>query len=273
MKNTIIKKTLFNSIEIIEQDYIHLYIINDLSDELKNNIRENFSSICTGNNKNKYKSILKNFISITKKNNVRKTNKHLKGIVGELLAHILIKHNMKNFKIISILFNLEEESFKKSFDIVITDINDNSLWFTEIKSGQVNKNKINIQNKSQKKNMELLHKAKKDLNKRFNNIEQKDWWNAKNHAEKIIKDDSNDVLDLIDKLYDGDIKEFSKNVILVSVVFNDLKNKIDFYDTMKKTKKILNKKIFDNLIILSIQKSTYKKVITFLESELKEYEK
>ena len=182
---------------------------------------------------------------------------------------------MKNFKIISILFNLEEESFKKSFDIVITDINNNSLWFTEIKSGQVykNKKKICIPNQSQKKNMELLHKAKKDLNKRFNNIEQKDWWNAKNHAEKIIKDDSNDVLDLIDKLYDGDIKEFSKNVILVSVVFNNLKNKIDFSDTMKKTKKILNKKIFDNLIILSIQKSTYEKVITFLESELKEYEK
>ncbi|MCZ9885626.1 hypothetical protein [Brachyspira hyodysenteriae] len=104
------------------------------------------------------------------------------GIIGELLSHIFIKCNSNNFKTISVLFNLEDKSYTKAFDIVITDSKENTLWFAEVKSGQVNENET-----SQSKNTTLLQKSKREFIDKINNQEKYIWANTINHCRKDNK--------------------------------------------------------------------------------------
>ena len=85
---------IFDSVEVVQRDNVYLYIINDLSDKLKNYIRENFVFISTGDIELNYKAVIEDFIQrITKSSKKdKKDDKHLKGIVGELLTHIFIRN-------------------------------------------------------------------------------------------------------------------------------------------------------------------------------------
>lgn len=156
---------------------------------------------------------------------------------------------MNNIKPVSILFNLEEKSFKKGFDIIFIEKNNAELWFAEIKSGSLGKK----DNNSQDKNKELLHKAKIFFNNKFNDIEQCCWTNAISHAKRI--NDSNYALNLLYDLYnEKDSIDNSKNVILSAVVYNNTRDKISFNDTKKEKNKIEAKNKFNKIIVFSIQK-------------------
>ena len=115
--------TIFETVEVTNSENVSICIINDLSDELKNYIRNIFINICQGDNiPFEYKSVLKDFIErINKNSNKLKNDEHLKGIVGELLSHALIRYELNNIKPLSVLFNLEEKSFKKGFDIIFIE--------------------------------------------------------------------------------------------------------------------------------------------------------
>lgn len=115
--------TIFETVEVTKSYNVFICIINDLSNELKDYIRNIFVSVCQGNNiPFEYKSVLKDFIErINKNSNKLKNDKHLKGIVGELLSHALIRYELNNIKPVSVLFNLEEKSFKKGFDIIFIE--------------------------------------------------------------------------------------------------------------------------------------------------------
>lgn len=193
----------------------------------------------------------------------QKTEKQKKGTIGELLSHIFIRYNSDKFKIISSIFNLEEKSAKKSFDVVITDNEENSIWLTEVKSATVSEKES-----SQKKNITLIETAKNSIIDKFNKNDQSNWYNARNHASKIIKNNSN-VMETIDKLYNRKIDlENHKNVILSSVVYNNIHDKIEFDGTLRHKYKILKEGSFRKLIIFSIQQEEYEKVIEFLQEEL-----
>ena len=260
MYGKMIKETIFDTVDVIKNDTVFLYIIKDLSSHLKSYIIENFRYICRGNNKNNYISVLKQFKeTIDSKDDIKKM-----GIIGELLAHIFIKCNSNNFKTISVLLNLEDKSTTKAFDIVITDSEENTLWFSEVKSGQVNENET-----SQSKNTTLLQKSKTEFINKINNQEKYIWANTINHAEKIIKNENSNILDILNKIYDKEITiDYYRNAILFSVVFNDIKDTIISEKVLEERKKFLNKNIFNNLIIFSIQKNTYQKVMNFLLDEL-----
>ena len=214
MENTKNKNIIFNSVEVIEKDDVYLYIINDLSEELKNYIRKKFVFICTGDTENKYQSVLKDFIQRINKNDKenKKNQSHLKGIIGELLAHIFIENSSINLNKISALFNLEERASKKSFDIIMTNNDENDLWFTEVKSGSLDKD----HKTSDKKNISLINNSKKDLVDKFNSKDKSIWYNAINHAKVIIdsKNNSNS-LKILRSIYHEDIKVDSyKNAIV-----------------------------------------------------------
>ncbi|TXJ61762.1 hypothetical protein EPJ74_01090 [Brachyspira aalborgi] len=112
-----------------------------------------------------------------------------------------------------------------------------------------------------------MHKAKNSINNKFNDIEKSCWTNAISHASRI--NDSKDALNLLCNLYnEKDNIDNSKNVILSAVVYNDINDKINFDNTEKEKNKIEAKKEFNKIIVFSIQKNTYMKVIDFLKSEL-----
>ncbi|MCZ9955202.1 hypothetical protein [Brachyspira hyodysenteriae] len=228
--NNIIKENIFDTVDVIKNDMVFLYIIKDLSDKLKSYIRENLD-LYVGNNKNEYISVLKQFKEIIdSKDDIKKM-----GIIGELLSHIFIKCNSNNFKTISVLFNLEDKSYTKAFDIVITDSKENTLWFAEVKSGQVNENET-----SQSKNTTLLQKSKREFIDKINNQEKYIWANTINHAEKIIKDENSKILDILNKIYDEKIKiDYYRNAVLFSVVFNNIDDTIIFEKILEERKKYL----------------------------------
>jgi hypothetical protein len=52
-----------------------------------------------------------------------------KGIIGELLTHILIPSYISDLEVISIMKNKEERSIRKGFDIVYSNNSLKNIWY------------------------------------------------------------------------------------------------------------------------------------------------
>lgn len=259
---------------IVEQDENNntICIIEDFSDELKELIRKNLSSICHGISRGEsdkdvyaYKNTLTEFI----KRYENKTDNTKKGMIGELLAHVLLTDNLSNFKTGSPLFNMEESSIKKGFDIILLNIADKTLYITEIKSGHANSNS------SENKNTQLLNTAKSDLNSRLSENNQTIWHNAINGAIVALDSQQNlkNIVTTILESYLSDTQSEnsdsnSKNVVLVSVLYNSITDKLILKSIEKFKSNVDGEDIFDQVIIFSIQKETVSKVEEFLRDEI-----
>ena len=75
---------------------------------------------------------------------------------------------------------MEEGGVKKGFDLVLFDKDSQSIWITEVKAGESGRNDSN------KKNLYLINKAKKDLTIRLNKQEVSIWYNAINGASLAL---------------------------------------------------------------------------------------
>ena len=113
-------------------DNVYICYIEELSDELKEKIIEMLSSIWHGSvDANErpqfnYNTTVKRFLERYQ----TKTSDTKKGMIGELLSHLLIPLYI-NLSPISIMKNKEENSIRKGFDIVYTDENGTSKPITE----------------------------------------------------------------------------------------------------------------------------------------------
>jgi len=112
--------------------------IENLSDELKTAIRDNLTRICHGADLAsrsmvifKYEATLKSFWDrySTKDLNTRT------GMLGELLAHVIILKKIDSFDVVSPFFNMEEKHIRKGFDLVLYEPASNEVWITEVKAG------------------------------------------------------------------------------------------------------------------------------------------
>lgn len=256
-----------------EDEYAICHILN-FSDELKKLIRNQLSFICYGaanaSSTRKiynYNNTLKEFI----KRYDQKADKTQKGMIGELIVHILINEFFIEYETISPFFNIEERSIKKGFDVVLTNKTNHMMWITEVKSGELHKGKD-----ANETTVDLLNTAKVDLHDRLNGENQSLWLNAINGA-KIALENKNDFKDVVieilegygDDSVDNKIDSRNMNVFLSSVVFSDLSNTIDRSRVKKKYDSIINEKKFNGTVILSVQKETYNKIYNFLKSEVK----
>lgn len=261
-----------NSYTLIKNENHCVIHIDDLSDNLKNRIRDDLSKICHGISKSQtkratysYKETIKEFL---KRYNEKPLNTK-KGMIGELLTHLFIAEVNPSFSTVSPYFNLEERSIKKGFDLVLYSLDNNDLWITEVKSGELHKNKTSNQT-----NQILLDKAKDDLNKRLNESNSTLWANAINGA-MIALDNNRDIKNAVVEIL-GDISDTTvyntqtskdKNVVLVSSLFSPLTDKIQDKSVSQCHEKYSNEELFNSILIVSIQKETYSKVIDFLISE------
>lgn len=244
--------------------------IESFSEDLKNEIKAQLVSICHGESKidspssiYSYKETLKEFC----KRYERKSLNTKKGMIGELLSHIIIQNKINKFKPASPYFNMEEGGVKKGFDLVLFDKDSQSIWITEVKAGESGRNDSN------KKNLYLINKAKKDLTIRLNKQEVSIWYNAINGASLAlkkgkVKDQINTILvSIAENTISGNSSSRDKNVILTSVLFNTFHKKISLNKLDKKRREIINEKMFGNIIVFSIQKETYRRVADFLKDE------
>lgn len=263
-----------DGINFIHKDnYAACYIYN-FSDEFKEIIRLHLTTVCYGaakaNNLSRaynYKTTLKNFMDRFNSKSIETK----KGMIGELLVHILILELFPKFQTISPYFNMEEKSIRKGFDVLLYENNLKEVWITEVKAGELHQSKCcNETTKA------LLSTAFYDLKKRLNEQEQTFWDNAINSA-KIAIEDNKDYKKVIEEILEEEIVLISKNesnskdnnVILVSVLFENVKNPIDQSIPKEFSENQERQNEFKKLIVLSIQKNTYKKVVDFFTGESK----
>ena len=104
-------------ISIIEDNNIILCYIDNFSDKLKNHIKNFLTIVCYGPQINNPEVIstypFENTIKSFKERYDRKTPEMKKGMLGELLAHILINNYIENLKVFSPYFNKEEANVIK----------------------------------------------------------------------------------------------------------------------------------------------------------------
>lgn len=252
-----------------------IYYIQELSEELKQEIRNQLVKICHGESKENskselysYRQTLKEFIHKYQEDSVD-NNRH-KGLIGELLVHILI--GIENeFLVTSAFFNLEEHSFKKGYDITLYEKSTKEIWITEIKSGEKQKN----HKTSSKSMVALINKAKTHLI-----THQKDvassmlWHNAVNHATVALKNSRSEkqaILDLLEKMGSKACNdEFSIktcNVILAGVLFHSMTEQILNKEIKKNFISLQKEQCFKKIFVMAIQKATFNKVYEFMKSE------
>ena len=109
-------------VTVIEKDNYSIIFIHEFSEEFKSAIRSKLSTIChgaadavTGHSLYSYSNTIKDFI----KRYNDKTDSQRKGMIGELLVHILLTEQLTGFTVNSPFFNTEERNVKKGVDVVL----------------------------------------------------------------------------------------------------------------------------------------------------------
>lgn len=245
--------------------------ITDFSDEIKSLITDKLTKICYGESSidgfeeyYSYEKTLKEFYKRFEK----KTFDTKKGMIGELLTHLFFEEVNDDFKVISIFFNKEEKSIRKGFDLTFCNLDTKKLWYSEVKSGHCTETK----NTSTAKTIDLLTKAKNDVKNKFSNDNSYLWESAITDLELTINE--NDVKYRLKKVLLEDQQsnisqnDSLKNVILISVLFEDLTNEIILEKITELKKKFDDEEIFDKIILFSIHKGTYEKIEQFLFGDI-----
>lgn len=193
-------------------------------------------------------------------------------MIGEFLSHVLITALFDEFEIASAFFNLEEKSIKKGFDLLLYKSSDDSVWITEVKSGNLRKNKTYDQT-----TRELLNTAKKDLDIRLNEQEKMYWYNAVNSVRCSLNDEKdykNALVKILIEKGGAAAQKKSKSsdncVVLVANLFEPLSTKITKEPVKSFLEKTNSAMLFSKTVVFCIQKETYSRVVQFLKSEVVE---
>lgn len=246
-----------------KDDKIFVCRIETLSEEFKIMIREKLRSVCYGAQMmslRDYKQTLKSFFErYDKKSPEQKT-----GMIGELLANLLIAQYLNNLSLASIFFNKEEANVKKGFDLIFFDEESNEHWYGEVKSGHVKAAETSII-----KNKQLVNHAKSDIYKKLESTEERLWETALIDVKLTQPDE---IITCLSLLLNNDSpslrrKKIKSRVLLVGVLFNKLIDKTDSTEIEPVLDSIITEDIFLSTIIFTIHKETYTKLETFLSNE------
>ena len=242
-------------------DYV-LYFIENLSDELKEEIRNRLVAVCYG--ADQAQSALKIY---SYKESISEDRK--KGMIGELLVHVILELEGR-FTTASPFFNMEERSFKKGYDLALFEGATNELWIAEVKSGKIQKNQKDASSAA----VGLINTAKNDLKMRLNDTNTSLWLNALNAAKVFMSDNNNQkevVMKLLGQCADDAVEENNSsnsfNVVLSATLFHNISERMEAARIEKKYFRIIGEKLFKKVFIMIIQKETFEAVFDFLESE------
>ena len=241
----------------------------EFSSELEEKIREELNSIINGDfaieevpEVYDYQYALSLFLERYKSKPVDTK----KGMIGELLAHVLAGALFTDLTSISVLKNKEEGSIKKGFDIIYLDIEQKSLWYSEVKSGYKSD-----ANTAAEANIILLKRARTDIITKLTGKRKTLWDTAMTDVALILNGPkATNAKKLLGK--DSPIKKQSisnnKNVILISTLYETPQNPLSIADLKEFASEIEKEGAFQSVLIFTIQKNTYEKVVEFLEGEI-----
>ena len=265
---------LLDGVVVEKNEKFSVCHVVDLSDDLKELIRNKLSVICHGTHileygehpLYSYKNTIRSFLDRYD----RKADSTQKGIVGELLTHVLLTEVYDDFDVVTAFFNLEEKSIKKGFDLILFKPDEDTVWITEVKSGELHKDKTVDQT-----TLDFLKLAKADLDKRLNESESMFWYNALNSVRAALIEEKDYKKTIIRILLDEgnaaageEAQSDDNNVVLVSNLFEPLESVITAAPALAYLEQLDKAKVFENVIILCLQKGTYSKVVDFLRAEV-----
>lgn len=242
--------------------------VEDFSDELKAEIRKQLSGVWNGFSEvhempefYSYTRTVASFLDRYRS----KSDSTKKGMIGELLSHILIGLYFEDFTSLSILKNKEERSIKKGFDIIYYDDSTKEVWYSEVKSGKSESGSES----STEYNTVLLGRCKDSITGMFEERRESLWESALIDVGLTIENGQRR-LDL-KKILSLDTPSFNptgkKNVVFVSVLYHELTDPIDISSVLNFHSEMSEEDIFSDILILSIHKATFQKVADFLEAE------
>lgn len=258
-----------NGINITQEDGWVICCIDEFSDELKDLIREELNLICYGKNMvveddsdhYSYKRTLQDFL---KRYNKQSENTQ-KGMIGELISHLIINKALPHLKTISVFLNKEDLSIKKGFDLNYVDVDGNTIWYGEVKSGEITHPDVPDQ-----KNKELLNLAKTGI-REFLAGERPNLWNSviidaglsfalkeKKTVQDLLKTDIRQI---------EENAEVKNNAILISVLFHDVTSRVNVQSVRDHLTTVAGEGHFSNVILFCIQKTTYSRIAEFLNQE------
>lgn len=257
-------------VKIIEKQNYSIFYINSFSDEFKQIIRDQLQGIWSGfaeadslQEFYSYKNTLTWFLERYNP----KSEDTKKGMIGELLAHILLNYQDNKLTSLSILKNKEEKSIKKGFDIIYYHLENSKLWYSEVKSGRSETGSET----STDYNIALLNRAKSSIKEMIEERRNSLWESALYDVSAMIKENEGRLN--FKKLLSNDSPSLNtnqtKNVILISTLYHNLDDCIDENSVSEFLVNTINGGSFEDVIIVSIQKNTFETVANFLSDELK----
>lgn len=258
-----------SGVRTIETTKYSIFYIETFSNDLKQIIRNQLQGIWSGFAEAdslpdfySYKNTLKWFLE----RYTPKSEETRKGMIGELLAHILLNHQDNNLTSLSILKNKEEKSIKKGFDIIYCNVEDKKLWYSEAKSGKSESGTSS----STEYNIVLLNRSKSSIEALINERRNSLWESALYDVTAMIKEDEGRLN--FRKLLSNDSPSLNsdqkKNVILISILYHHLSDAIEENSVSEFLESTILENTFEDVIIISIQKNTFELVANFLRDEL-----
>lgn len=247
------------------------FTIENISEELKGVVRKRLSEICHGAAKASRKSIIYSYrrtlAAFFEKFDAKSPDTQ-KGMIGELLTHVLFLHFEEEFCAASPFFNMEEDSIKKGFDLVLHHKGTSEIWFVEVKAGdcgvETSINKLG----------NLLSLAKNGLKTALNSKRNTLWQNAVNGANLVIQ--SSGLKSQIEALLEsynekavaGESLSTEYNAVLVAVCFSGgqaFATGAEFEGRHTTQRDMCE---FHSLISIALQKNTLKGIVDFLRGEV-----
>ena len=247
--------------------------IDNICDDLKNVVRNRLSEICYGAAKASRTSVIyqykRTLAAFFEKFDTKSLDTQ-KGMIGELLTHVLFLHFEEEFRAASPFFNMEEDSIKKGFDLVLHHNGTSEIWFVEVKAGdcgvETSINKLGS----------LLSLAKNGLKTALNSERNTLWQNAVNGANLVIQDTGlkSQIEALLEKYNEkavvGESASTDYNAVLVAVCFSGCQafSAGAEFEVRHATQKSMNE--FRDLMSIALQKDTIQSVVDFLRSEVED---
>lgn len=237
--------------------------IHNLSDELKDKIKEQLVEICHGEyalvSASKYFSFDETIKELVNYRLPKVKNKKI-GAIGEILLNVMIRE-FTDMKIVSPFFNMEERNVKKGFDIIAVD-SAGDLWIIESKAGEQGKLKT-----STEKVCERINVARKDLDTRLNKDNSQLLLNAIKSVKSSLDDNSEKktIMNILEK-NSNSCSSIDKNVVLGGTVFCLFDSVIEASKLNNLYISILKSNKFSKIRLIAIQKQTFQVVIDYLST-------
>lgn len=247
------------------------FTVDSISEELKSVVRARLSEICHGAAKASRTSVIYSYrrtlAAFFEKFDTKSADTQ-KGMIGELLTHVLLLHYEKEFQAASPFFNMEEDSIKKGFDLVLHHKATSETWFVEVKAGE-----CGVETSISKLGG-LLSLAKSGLKAALNSERNTLWQNAVNGATLVIKDSGlkSQIETLLEsyneKAVAGETESTDFNAVLVAVCFSGAQAFATGaeFEGRHTTQKNMNE--FRDLMSIALQKDTIQSVVDFLRDEI-----